>query len=50
LLVPLRKESKRGLIALAVLCIVGLATFASVASSGAPWGKDSVAARLLHAR
>jgi hypothetical protein len=56
--VPLRKESKRGLLALAVLCIVGLATFASVASSGASsgalWGggrgKDSVAARLLHAR
>jgi hypothetical protein len=56
--VPLRKESKRGLIALAVLCIVGLATFASVASFGASfrasWGggrkRDSVAAQLLHAR
>ncbi|HVU51013.1 MAG TPA: hypothetical protein VHL80_10030 [Polyangia bacterium] len=47
---PLRKESKRGLIALAVLCIIGLATFASVASSGGGRNKDSVAARLLHAR
>jgi hypothetical protein len=53
--VSLRKESKRGLIALAVLCVVGLATFASVASLGAPFGrvsfgpshaKDSVATRV----
>jgi hypothetical protein len=51
LAVPLRKESKRGLIALAVLCIVGLAT-AAVASSGAfrSRAKDAVAARLKHAQ
>jgi hypothetical protein len=54
--VPLRKESKRGLIALAVLFVLGLATFA-VASSGASSGasgrghaKDATAARLDRAR
>ncbi|HTA20254.1 MAG TPA: hypothetical protein VK989_13240 [Polyangia bacterium] len=56
---PLRKESKRGLIALAVLCVVGLAT-AAVASSdrfggslGGGFGsraKDAVAAHLKHAQ
>jgi hypothetical protein len=44
--VPLRNESKRGLLALAILCIVGLATFASVASSGTSHAKDAVAAHL----
>jgi hypothetical protein len=50
--VSLRKESKRGLIALAVLCVVGLVTFASVASSGSfgNRAKDAVAARLKHAQ
>jgi hypothetical protein len=40
------------LIALAVLCVVGLATFAAVASSGAfrTRAKDAVAARLKHAQ
>jgi hypothetical protein len=49
--VPLRKESQRGLIALAVLCVVGLAT-AAVASSGTfrTRAKDAVSARLGHAR
>ncbi|HSY42063.1 MAG TPA: hypothetical protein VLA79_21155 [Polyangia bacterium] len=40
----LRKESKRGLIALAVLCVVALATFASVSSLGAPFGRPSLGA------
>jgi hypothetical protein len=40
--VSLRKESKRGLIALAVLCVVGLATFASVSSLGASFGRASL--------
>jgi hypothetical protein len=53
--VPLRKESKRGLIALAILCVVGLATAAvasSVSSSGTlgSRAKDAVAARLTHAQ
>jgi hypothetical protein len=50
--VSLRKEFKRGLIALAVLCVVGLATFATFASSGAfrSRAKDAVAARLTHAQ
>jgi hypothetical protein len=50
--VPLRKESKRGLIALAILLTVGLVTFAALASSGAfrSRAKDAVAARLKHAR
>jgi hypothetical protein len=48
--VPLRKESKRGLIALAVLCIVGLATFASMASSSGGGKRESITARLLRAR
>jgi hypothetical protein len=40
------------LIALAVLCVVGLATFASVASSGVLGGrgKDAVTARPSHAQ
>jgi hypothetical protein len=50
LAVPLRKESKRGLLALAVLCIVGLATFVSVASSPPTRAKDSLADRLKSAR
>jgi hypothetical protein len=46
--VPLQKESKRGLFALAVLCVVGLATFAALASSSAfrAHPKDAVAARV----
>jgi hypothetical protein len=47
--VPLRKESKRGLFALAVLFAVGLATFASVAWSGPSRAKDAVAAHLKNA-
>jgi hypothetical protein len=48
--VPFRKESQRGLIALAVLCMVGLATFASVASSSSGRGKDKPSAPLERAR
>jgi hypothetical protein len=50
--VPFRKESKRGLIALAVLGAVGLATFAAVgASTGLrPGTKGAVASRLQHAK
>jgi hypothetical protein len=50
--VPLRKESKRGLIALVVLCAVGLATFAAVGSSGVlrRGGDVPVAARLKQAK
>jgi hypothetical protein len=50
--VPLRKESKRGLIALAVLLAVGLGTFAAVGSSGAlrQSTKDAVAERLKLAK
>jgi hypothetical protein len=46
--VPLQKASKRGLLALAILCIVGLATFAALASSSVFRGrsKDAVAARV----
>jgi hypothetical protein len=43
--VPVRKELKRGLIALAILCGVGIATFATVAHSS-----TFVAARLKQAR
>ena len=52
LAVPLRKESKRGLIALAVLLAVGLGTFAAVGSSGAlrQSTKDAVAERLKLAK
>jgi len=50
--VPLRKESKRGLIALAVLFAVGLGTFAAVGSSGVlrQGTKDAVAERLKQAK
>lgn len=50
--VPLRKESKRGLIALAIVGVVGLATFFALAPSGEfrAWAKDSIAARLKHAK
>lgn len=49
---PLRKESKRGLIALAFLGVVGLATFAVLATSDASRAlvKDSIATRLKHAK
>jgi hypothetical protein len=43
--VAVRKELKRGLIALAILCGLGVATFATVASSS-----TFVASRLKHAR
>jgi hypothetical protein len=47
LAVAFRKESKRGLIALAVLCAVALGTFAAVGSSGVlrQGTKDAVASR-----
>jgi hypothetical protein len=49
--VPLRRESKRGLIALAVLCAVALATFAAVGSSGVlRRGGPPVASRLKQAK
>lgn len=50
--VPLRKESKRGLIALALLSVVGLATFAVLATSNASRAraKDAIATRLKHAK
>lgn len=49
---PLRKESKRGLIALVVLCAVGLGTFAAVGTSGVrrPATKGAVAARVQQSR
>jgi hypothetical protein len=50
--VPLRKESKRGLIALAVLGVVGSATFAVLATSypSRVRAKDAIATRLKHAK
>jgi hypothetical protein len=50
LTVTLRKESKRGLLALGVLAVAGVVAFASVASSAPTRAKDAVAARLLRAR
>jgi hypothetical protein len=43
--VPLRKESQRGLLALAVLFVAGLGAFAAVASAGSNHGKDAAAAK-----
>jgi hypothetical protein len=50
--VPLRKESKRGLLALAILTVVALATFAALATSGESRAraKDALATRLKHAK
>ena len=46
--VPLRKELNRGLIALAILCGVGTATFATLSASSVSRSrpKDAVATRL----
>jgi hypothetical protein len=50
--VPLRKESKRGLFALAILGVVGMATFAALATSNTSRAraKDAIATRLKHAK
>jgi hypothetical protein len=50
--VPLRKESKRGLIALAILTAVGLATFAALSTSSPARARaaDAIATRLKHAK
>jgi hypothetical protein len=53
--VPLRKESQRGLIALAILCAAGAVTFALTAFLASPGarrarGKDAVAVRVVHPR
>jgi hypothetical protein len=50
--VPLRKESKRGLIALAILTVVGVATFAALSTSSPTRARaaDAIATRLKHAK
>jgi hypothetical protein len=50
--VAVRKEFRRGLIALAVLCGIGVFTFATVASSSTfrSHTKEAVASRLRRAR